>query len=493
MTAPVLVWLRLDLRLADNPALHEAAASGRPVVPLFVLEPPGEEPATGAASRWWLHHSLEALAERLRALGGRLVLRRGQARAVVPELAAALGAPEVAWNRRYEPAGVREDAAVAAALARAGRRATVRSGNLLAEPDAVRSAGGGSFRVFTPFHRALEGLGAPPRPLPPPRALAWPERWPAGDRLADWRLLPRAPHWAGGLCAAWTPGEAAAHARLATFLGQGVGAYAVARDLPREDGTSRLSPHLHFGELSARQLWHAMAGADPLAAGGAGAGSLLRQLAWREFCQHLLFHQAALLDRPLRPAFDRFPWRRRDAALRAWQRGETGYPIVDAGMRELWRTGWMHNRVRMIAASFLTKHLLVPWQDGAAWFLDTLVDADLANNAANWQWVAGCGADAQPYFRIFNPTLQGERFDPRGGYVRRWVPELARLPDALIHRPWQAGPLELSAAGLRLGTDYPRPIVEHAAARADALEAWRALKPRPPAGRTKTLPKRAAP
>ncbi|MDE2575464.1 MAG: FAD-binding domain-containing protein, partial [Rhodospirillales bacterium] len=297
----------------------------------------------------------------------------------------------------------------------------------------------------------------------------------ASDRLEDWRLLPRRPDWAGGLRASWTPGEAGAAARLAAFLDAGLDGYAARRDLPGIAGTSKLSPHLAWGEISPGAMWH-----EAAARGGAGLGVFVNELLWREFSAQLLWHNAELPSAPLRRDFAAMPWREDAPALAAWQRGQTGIPIVDAGMRELWHTGWMHNRVRMVAASFLVKHLMIPWQRGEAWFWDTLVDADLATNAASWQWVAGCGADAAPYFRIFNPVLQGAKFDADGAYVRRFVPELAALPARHIHAPWLAPPAALAAAGIRLGTDYPAPIIDLAAGRARALDAFHAL-PKSPA------------
>ncbi len=271
----------------------------------------------------------------------------------------------------------------------------------------------------------------------------------------------------------WNPGEKSARARLAAFLKTGLAGYSGDRDRPDRAGTSGLSPHLRFGEISPRQIWHAARfAADERPALSGDAEKFLSELGWREFCRHLLFDVPELASRNLQPQFDAFPWQRDDKALSAWQRGRTGYPIVDAGMRELWHTGVMHNRVRMVVASFLVKHLLIDWRDGEAWFWDTLVDADPGSNPANWQWVAGSGADAAPYFRVFNPILQGEKFDSDGGYVRRWVPELARLPDQLIHQPWSAAPLELAAAGVELGKDYPRPIIDHKVGRERALAAY---------------------
>jgi deoxyribodipyrimidine photo-lyase len=465
--SPLIVWLRRDLRLADNPALAAAAATGAPVVPLFVLDEAGEGRPPGGAARWWLDKSLAALADSLSTPGSRLVLRRGPAAEVLRGLIGETGAGAVYWNRLYDPAAVERDRALKAELREAGLEARSFNAALLVEPWDLRTGAGGGFKVFTPFLRALRGSVGPIEPGPAPTSLRAPRRWPASERLADWRLHPTKPDWSAGF-ADWTPGEAGAQARLDVFLDDGLGAYAEARDAPAAGATSRLSPHLHFGEIGPRQVWRAAADCAVLEPGlGAAAEKFLSELGWREFNHHLLFHNPDLPAANVRAAFDRFPWRGDDAGFSAWSRGRTGYPIVDAGMRELWTTGFMHNRVRMIVASFLIKHLLVDWRRGEAWFWDTLVDADLANNAANWQWVAGSGADAAPYFRIFNPIAQGERFDPKGAYVRRWVPELAALPDKLIHQPWTA---PSPPAG------YPPPIVDHAAARERALAAFGTIR-----------------
>jgi deoxyribodipyrimidine photo-lyase len=468
--APVIWWVRQDLRLSDNAALSAALATGAPVLPLFVLDDAAAGAwAPGGASRWWLHGGLAALAADLAARGAPLVLRRGDSRRVIPALAEETGARAVFAGRMYEPWARLRDKEVAAALAERGVGIEGFRTALLFEPWEITTTTGGPYGVYTPFSRACFAAPAPPQPTPPPARIPAPAAVPASDRLDDWSLRPSRPDWAGGLRETWQPGESAAAARLERFLARALSRYDAERNRPDIEGTSGLSPHLHWGEISPGAVWHAALAAG--AARGAAVETFLKELIWREFSHHLLWHRPEMPEEPLKPAFAAFPWRNDPAALKAWQRGRTGYPIVDAGMRQLWQTGWMHNRVRMIAASFLVKHLLIPWQEGEAWFWDTLVDADLAANSASWQWVAGCGADAAPYFRIFNPVLQGAKFDPDGLYVRRWVPELARLPADVIHRPWEASPLALAEAGVTLGRTYPWPIVEHAAARARALAA----------------------
>jgi deoxyribodipyrimidine photo-lyase len=469
---PALVWFRDDLRLADNPAL--AAAGGRPVLALYLLDEvsPGVRPL-GGASRWWLHHSLRDLDHALRNLGAPLVLRRGRAADVVPRLAAETGANLVAWSRRYGPGEAAADAAVERALAAAGVEVSIHDGNLIAPPHEVLTGGGTPFKVFTPFWRALGGRPLR-QPLPAPKRLD-PAPSVATDTLDDWALLPSRPDWAGGLRETWRPGEAAARKRLVAFLDEDLRGYAAGRDRPALPATSRLSPHLRFGELSPVTVLAAAEGARRPGL-EADLERFRAEIAWREFSYHLLAATPDLAKAPLAPAFARFPWRRDPKALAAWRRGRTGYPIVDAGMRQLWHSGVMHNRVRMVAASFLVKHLLLDWREGEAWFWDTLVDADPANNPASWQWVAGSGADAAPFVRVFNPVLQGKRFDPDGAYVRRWVPELAKLPNDAIHAPWTAGSLTLAAAGVRLGETYPAPIVDHETARRRALAAYQRLR-----------------
>lgn len=479
MNSPSLCWLRLDLRLADNPALQAAVHRGGPVVPVFIWAPDEEgDWPPGAASRWWLHQSLAALAADLREAGSRLIIRRGPSLAALRALARETSATAVCWNRRYEPAVSARDAMVEAALRSEGLDAQSFNAGLLHEPWTIRNQSGKPFQVFTPFWRHCLAQPDPPPPLAAPRHLRAPGQWPGSLALDALELEPRI-HWAGGLRAAWQPGEAGARANLRRFLGRAFADYAEQRNRPDVVGTSRLSPHLHFGEISPRQVWHGLRRMAAKRDGSAmtwRGSQFLTELGWREFAHHLLHHFPHTPGEPLRAAFRRFPWRNAPAFLEAWQRGRTGFPIVDAGLRELWATGWMHNRVRMIAASFLVKDLLLPWQEGARWFWDTLVDADLAQNTLGWQWVAGCGADAAPYFRVFNPAGQGEKFDPHGDYARRWCPELARLPDAWLHRPHEAPPDIRRAAGVELGRDYPEPIVSHAIAREVALEAYRRVQ-----------------
>jgi deoxyribodipyrimidine photo-lyase len=422
-----IVWFRLDLRLADNLALNVAVKRGGAVVPVFIWAPEEESPwPPGAASRWWLHQSLEALSADLRARGSHLIIRRGPTLDTLRVLMNETGADAIFWNRRYEPALIARDKKVENLLPAENFNSA-----LLIEPWELPKP----YRVFTPFWRACLEQIKPSTPLPMPKQIPAPRTRRKSLPLASLGLQPKI-DWAAGFRRAWQPGEAGAHKQLRRFKRAALSGYRSGRDRPDIVGTSRLSPHLHFGEISPRQIWHSAAKAE-----------YLRQLGWREFAHHLLFHFPHTTDAPLRADFARLPWRHDAKALKAWQHGMTGFPLVDAGMRELWTTGWMHNRVRMVVASFLVKDLLIPWQEGARWFWDTLVDADLANNTLGWQWTAGCGADAAPFFRVFNPALQAEKFDPLGAYLRHWVPE-ART------------------------TEYPTPIVDHRRARERALEAF---------------------
>lgn len=450
-SAPSLVWFRDDLRLADNPALRAAVDRGAPIVALFVLdeESPGIRPLGGAA-RWWLHHSLASLAERLEQKGVALILRRGRAAEEIPRIVDEVGAGAVFWNRRYGGAEREIDAGLKASLRDTGTDVASFAASLLFEPWTVRTGSGTHFSVFTPFWRACRAMPAPRQPLPEPPELDGLSPGARSDDLDDWGLLPTTPDWAGGLRERWNPGEPAARARLQEFLRDDLGVYDRSRDEPATDSTSLLSPRLRWGELSPRTVWHEAGAVD-------GAGSFLSEIGWREFAWHTLFHAPDLATTNLRREFDGFPWGSlQPAAIEAWQQGRTGFPLVDAGMRELWHTGFMHNRVRMVTASFLIKNLLTDWRHGEAWFWDTLVDADAASNPFNWQWVAGSGADAAPYFRVFNPELQAKRFDPDGHYVARWAPEFA--------------------GG---GGDVPEPIVDLKASRQDALSAYERMKRRP--------------
>jgi len=519
-----LVWLRRDLRLSDNPALMAAFEQAERLIPVYIHAPDDEAPwQPGAASRWWLHQSLCALSEQLHGRGSRLIIREGETLATLRALISETGATQVHWNRCYEPALIARDSRLKQALRAEGIECASHNAALLSEPWALKTGSGEPYRVFTPYWRRLG-----PR-LEEDAALLAPARAPDGlppvptqlaglsvDALA---LRPRIP-WDQGLSETWQPGEIGAQQALEHFLAGPIRPYQEARDWPAELGTSRLSPYLHFGEIGPRQILsqiqaqllrartnpafgpcpdvNARSGDGPNAnlksdaapdsvlnsapdsalIDKAIAEPFLRELGWREFSHQLLYHFPHTPSEPLNPRFADFPWRREDSAtlLEAWQRGRTGIPIVDAGMRELWHSGWMHNRVRMIVASLLTKNLRLPWQEGARWFWDTLVDADLANNTQGWQWSAGCGADAAPYFRIFNPVRQGERFDPQGRYVRRWCPELAKLPDRLIHQPWEAPASLLAQSGIQLGREYPAPIIDLKTSRTEALAAYEQIK-----------------
>jgi deoxyribodipyrimidine photo-lyase len=472
---PTILWFRNDLRLADNPALH--AASEGPVLPVYILDDAAAGRwAAGGAARWWLHYSLEALAEALHAKGAELLLLQGEAAKLIPELAHKIGATTVHACTLVAPWARERDAAIAQAL-HGEDRALELHNPFLTAPEAIRTGQGKPYSVYTPFAKAVMKLGEPPPPIPPPKRLNGVKPPAGGVSLAGLALLPRkpVPDWAAAFADFWQPGEAGAQGQLHRFLDDALADYPTGRNLPGEDGSSRLSPHLHWGEISPRQVWHAVRGREvPPAA----ADTYLKEIIWREFSHSILWHQPHLPEKPLHAEYGHFPYLPNAKAQKAWQQGQTGYPIVDAGMRQLWRLGWMHNRVRMVVASLFIKHLLQPWQDGEAWFWDTLVDADLGNNSFNWQWVAGCGADASPFFRVFNPVLQGEKFDPAGDYVREFVPELAKVPDKWVHRPWEAPADVLRGAGVVLGKTYPEPIIDHATGRARALEALATMKAR---------------
>jgi len=465
-----LVWLRRDLRLTDHPAFAAACATHEQVLPVYI-HAPGEEGswASGAASRWWLHQSLRALGEKLSERGGQLHLASGDSLTELQRLSAQSGAGAVYWTRAYEPAWIERDSIVKAELRKGGISAQSLPGNLLIEPWRIAGSEHRPYRVFTPFWRKLVSQLTPVPPLPE----AHPRRWAhlkGSLPLQALELEPRLP-WAGGLARSWRPGEDGARALWRRFCTRALAGYADGRDRPADPGTSRLSPHLHFGEITPRQIHQALhrRALRESPQRKAHIDAYLRELGWREFAHHMLYHFPGTSERNFDRRFDAFPWAEAEpSVLRRWQRGLTGVPLVDAGMRELWRTGWMHNRVRMVAASFLTKNLRLHWLHGARWFWDTLVDADLANNTLGWQWVAGSGADAAPYFRVFNPLTQAARFDPEAVYLKRWLPELAALPAGLLHEPWR-DPAALTGCG------YPEPMVDLKASRESALEAYRAL------------------
>lgn len=463
MVQPVIMWFRQDLRLADHAALTAAALAG-PVIPVFILDDdtPGDW-RWGAASRWWLHQSLTALNSSLP-----LVLRSGETVSVLEQLIAESKAASVYFTRDYAPWSGNLEKRVKAMCDAKAVDCHRHGGFLLHEPESIRNGSGNFFKVYTPFSRACFAKGEPRAPKPVPAITRFDGAL-KSDQLSAWTLLPTAPDWATGLGAAWQPGEAGAHKLLSDFLDDGLKGYAEGRDRTDQNHLSRLSPHLHWGEISPHLVWSAARGAMARASGSLDhdGEKFLKEVLWREFAYHLIHHVPSFPDKPFKPEYEDFPWVEDEAGLQKWQKGLTGYPIVDAGMRELWHTGVMHNRVRMIVASFLIKDLLLPWQEGERWFWDTLVDADIGNNAAGWQWVAGSGADASPYYRVFNPVLQGEKFDPHGAYVRKWVPELKDVATDFIHKPW-----EMSVPPKA----YPRRMVDHAVARDRALQAFKKIK-----------------
>jgi len=479
--ASALVWFRNDLRLADNPALLNAMSSYSYIVPVFIYAPQEEGNwSPGAASRWWLHHSLAALSESLTQMHMQLIIQQGSVPKTLLRIAQEVFAKAIFYNRCYEPWAREQEQRVFDIFTQANVEIHSYNANLLLQPEQILNKSNTPFKVFTPFWKTLCALPEPEPPLPKPRSLSHLPLITKGSalkslKIQDLQLLPNV-NWTTGIRESWQPGEKGAQAALRKFLKSGLSNYSQGRDRPDLSVVSRLSPYLHFGEISPRIIWHAVKECSLLEPKTSFASeSYLRELAWREFAHYLLYYFPQTTDKPFRQQFNKFPWSSNKKYLKAWQHGQTGYPIVDAGMRELWHTGWMHNRVRMIVASFLVKDLLIPWQEGARWFWDTLVDADLANNTLGWQWTAGCGADAAPYFRIFNPSLQGEKFDPDGTYVQRWIPELKKLSPQWIHQPWLAPVEELTAAGVKLGSNYPYPMVVHEIARLQALSAFKRL------------------
>ena len=479
-SAPSIVLFQTDLRLADNPALSAAVRRARPLICVYVWNPKATGyDMPGAASRLWLYHSLQSFSDCLKAAGNDLTIRIGQTFEVLSNLLRDFPKSHLFWNQSCEPTDQDIERDLVTFLEAEKVDGHRFQGNTLVDPSTILTQTRHPYRVFTPFWKRLQSTLSVSPPLPAPRKLpSQPSGKIKSDSLDSLELLPKL-DWAQSIRDRWTPGEKGAQTTLRKFLRNPAKVYSIDRDRPDLPHTSRMSPHLHFGEMSPGKLWHAVQHAkqknrNPL--NRKSYDAYVRQIAWREFARYLLYYFPHTVHKPLYGTYQKFPWRNDADSLRVWQKGLTGYPIVDAGMRELWHTGWMHNRVRMITASFLTKDLLQPWQNGAAWFWDTLVDADLANNTLGWQWVAGCGADASPFFRIFNPITQGIKFDPDGRYVRKWVPELAALPSSWIHQPWEAPPLLLAETHICLGETYPRPIIDHADARNRALLAYRRCK-----------------
>ncbi len=478
----VIVWFREDLRLEDNPAFFTACQKAKHIIPVYIFDDQnsGRWPL-GAASRWWLERSLTSLAQQLKRHGNELLFFKGDALEVLSKIAARSNAAAVYWNRLYGPAQIERDKKVKSTLRQSGIDAVSLKGNVLIEPWKVLNKSDQPYKVFTPYWNRVKQLlvNQPPSIYPLLDAIpSAPKKLPDSMTIKSLKLYTGDVDWARDFPDYWQPGVGGAKNLKNTFIDAAIDNYSNQRDLPDVDGTSRLSPHLHFGELSVNQLWFDIWQSlqSESQATQQQLWSYLRQLVWRDFSQYLLFHFKQIDEQPFRPEFTEFPWQHDQQSLQLWQQGKTGYPLVDAGMRQLWRAGWMHNRVRMVCASFLTKHLLIHWHHGANWFWDTLVDADLANNSCGWQWVAGCGADAAPYFRIFNPITQSKKFDAKGNYIRRWVPELAGLDTKYIHEPWLATEAKGKQTGLELNQNYPHIIIEHSFARQRALQAYAQMR-----------------
>jgi len=459
-----VVWFRNDLRLSDHLALDAAVKTGQPILPIFIYDKTHPR-LLGEASKWWLHHSLAFLKSSLNNINADLIFRQGNAFEVLTDIATKVPISHVFWHRRYEPDGMQQDTKIKNYFKEHNIICKSFNGSLLFEPHTIQNKENKPFKVFSAFWRHCLAQNSLERPIPVPEHLNFdPQFKKLSDTQESLGLLPHH-NWIKGLEESWKPGETNAQKILEIFLDDNLTNYKKNRDYPAMK-TSRLSPYIRWGEISMRQLWHAIHQYNIFNSHEIDSTCFLSELGWREFSYHTLFHNPDLTDEPLRKDFKNFPWQKNQRFFDAWTKGKTGYPIVDAGMRELWTTGYMHNRVRMITASFLIKHLLQPWQDGERWFWDTLVDADVASNPFNWQWVAGCGADAAPYFRIFNPTLQGEKFDPKGEYIKHWVPELRNLPDKFVHTPWLYK---------NKSNSYPTPLVDHENARQKALQAFKGI------------------
>ena len=468
-STPSILWFRKDLRLRDNSALKAAIEAGLPVIPIFIWSPDeAGDWAPGAASKWWLHQALKSLSEAFKDRGGEFVLREGDSLGQLRDIIEKTGAKRVYWNRRYESPQRELDASIKRQLREDGIEVESFNSSLLNEPHTAATGGGNPYKVYTPYWKKVKDRPIEPIAEPDFDSFKFPDTYPQTVALDSLGLLPEK-QWHRKFDPYWVVSEAAAQERLEKFLSQAVEGYNQARDIPSEDGTSSLSPYLHWGLIGPRQVMHALKAKHDL--GKEGPQVYAKEIYWREFAYNVLYHFPKTPAAPLHEKYTDFPWQPDSNALKRWQRGQTGYPIVDAGMRQLYATGWMHNRVRMVVSSLLVKHLLQDWREGASWFWDTLVDADLASNTLGWQWSAGCGADAAPYFRVFNPITQGKKFDAEGEYVKKWVPEIAKLPSKFIHEPWEAPAGILEYAGVELGKDYPEPIIDHKEGRERALAA----------------------
>ncbi len=472
---PSIIWFRQDLRLADNPALKAAYQKQSPIVPLYILEDVSSRKwEIGVTQRWWLYHSLSSLEKSLKRSGLKLILRKGTPLIILKELIQEIQATSVYWNRCYEPTAILRDQQIKQDLIKEGIEVKSFNGSLLFEPWEITTQKGEPYKNFTHYWKSCLTTRKPTLPQEKPKHLISFSSCLKSDLIDEWGLATHDFKRTKNFSLEWEPGEEEAEKKLNSFVQSGaIHAYHVNRNHLAYEATSKLSPYLHLGEISPRQIWHTIL---RTVENSKGVEAFLSELGWREFSYYLLYHFPTFPDVPFRPQFHHFKWHSDKTRLTAWQKGLTGYPLVDAGMRQLETIGWMHNRVRMITASFLTKHLLIDWREGEKWFWDSLLDADLANNSVAWQWTAGSGVDAAPYFRIFNPVLQGEKFDPQGIYVKKWVPELSGLPAHFIHKPWKAPYEILQKANIVLGKDYPFPLVDHISARNTALEAYEALR-----------------